>query len=49
MTSTTTVSSAYPGAQAQSGYRWMQVILGVICMIAAANIQYAWTLFVPEI
>ena len=30
-------------------YRWMQLILGVVCMIAAANIQYAWTLFVPEI
>ena len=27
----------------------MQLILGVICMVAAANIQYAWTLFVPEI
>ena len=24
-------------------------MLGVICMVAAANIQYAWTLFVPEI
>jgi OFA family oxalate/formate antiporter-like MFS transporter len=27
----------------------MQLILGVACMVAAANIQYAWTLFVPEI
>jgi oxalate/formate antiporter len=27
----------------------MQLVLGVICMVAAANIQYAWTLFVPEI
>ena len=29
--------------------RWLQLGLGVICMVAAANIQYAWTLFVPEI
>ena len=27
----------------------MQLVLGVACMVAAANIQYAWTLFVPEI
>jgi MFS transporter, OFA family, oxalate/formate antiporter len=30
-------------------FRWRQLILGVVCMVAAANIQYAWTLFVPEI
>lgn len=30
-------------------YRWLQVGFGVLCMVAAANIQYAWTLFVPEI
>ncbi len=29
--------------------RWRQIVLDVICMVAAANIQYAWTLFVPEI
>jgi len=29
--------------------RWIQLAVGVICMIATANIQYAWTLFVPEI
>jgi MFS transporter, OFA family, oxalate/formate antiporter len=29
--------------------RVLQLVVGVICMIAAANIQYAWTLFVPEI
>ncbi len=32
-----------------ASYRWLQLILGIVCMIAAANIQYAWTLFVPEI
>ncbi|RQO36981.1 oxalate/formate MFS antiporter [Herminiimonas sp. KBW02] len=29
--------------------RWLQLVVGVVCMIATANIQYAWTLFVPEI
>jgi len=43
------ISPALPGAKASADYRWMQLILGVICMVAAANIQYAWTLFVPEI
>ena len=32
-----------------AGVRWLQLVSGVVCMIAAANIQYAWTLFVPEI
>lgn len=29
--------------------RWIQLGVGVACMVAAANIQYSWTLFVPEI
>ncbi|WP_353155028.1 oxalate/formate MFS antiporter [Herminiimonas fonticola] len=32
-----------------SSTRWWQLVVGVVCMIATANIQYAWTLFVPEI
>ncbi|WP_076592961.1 oxalate/formate MFS antiporter [Herminiimonas arsenitoxidans] len=32
-----------------SNKRWWQLVVGVVCMIATANIQYAWTLFVPEI
>jgi OFA family oxalate/formate antiporter-like MFS transporter len=43
------ISPALPSAQASADYRWTQLVLGVICMVAAANIQYAWTLFVPEI
>ncbi|WP_293779717.1 oxalate/formate MFS antiporter [uncultured Oxalicibacterium sp.] len=31
------------------GTRWLQIIVGIVCMVATANIQYAWTLFVPEI
>ena len=29
--------------------RWLQLAVGIVCMIATANIQYAWTLFVPAI
>jgi oxalate/formate antiporter len=29
--------------------RWHQLAFGVGCMVAASNIQYSWTLFVPEI
>jgi oxalate/formate antiporter len=31
------------------GSRWGQVAFGVACMVAASNIQYSWTQFVPEI
>lgn len=37
------------GEAAASGRRWFQLIAGVICMMAIANIQYSWTLFVPDI
>lgn len=29
--------------------RWSQLAFGVACMVAASNIQYSWTQFVPEI
>ncbi len=39
-----------PGSVAASGaassLRWKQLILGVICMVMIANLQYGWTLFV---
>ncbi len=34
---------------AHSANRWVQLVVGMVCMVAAANIQYSWTLFVPEI
>ncbi|MDE2607177.1 MAG: oxalate/formate MFS antiporter [Burkholderiales bacterium] len=38
------------GAEAHSahgtGYRWAQLVLGIICMAMIANLQYGWTLFV---
>jgi OFA family oxalate/formate antiporter-like MFS transporter len=30
-------------------YRWVQLILGIICMASVANLQYGWTLFVLPI
>ncbi|MWL89526.1 oxalate/formate MFS antiporter [Cupriavidus sp. SW-Y-13] len=41
--------AASPKPQISESTRWKQLLVGVICMIATANIQYAWTLFVPEI
>src|SRR5665213_3117718 len=29
--------------------RWIQLGIGVVCMMAVANIQYSWTLFVPDL
>src|ERR1035438_7221362 len=30
-------------------YRWIQLLLGIGCMAAIANLQYGWTLFVGPI
>lgn len=39
--------AATPSSQApSSGFRWMQLIIGVICMAMIANLQYGWTFFV---
>ena len=32
-----------------SGYRWGQLVMGIICMAMIANLQYGWTLFVNPI
>ena len=29
--------------------RWGQLIVGVVCMVMIANLQYGWTLFVNPI
>jgi MFS transporter, OFA family, oxalate/formate antiporter len=48
MASVSQVASVVAGDGRKTN-RWMQLVFGVVCMVAAANIQYAWTLFVPEI
>jgi MFS transporter, OFA family, oxalate/formate antiporter len=29
-----------------ASYRWLQLVIGIICMAMIANLQYGWTLFV---
>ncbi|MDX6805064.1 oxalate/formate MFS antiporter [Terrihabitans rhizophilus] len=31
------------------GGRWMQLVIGIVCMAMVANLQYGWTLFVKPI
>ena len=44
MTGTGIATSGAPSAS-----RWLQLILGIICMAMIANLQYGWTLFVNPI
>jgi MFS transporter, OFA family, oxalate/formate antiporter len=41
--------AAAPAGRSAPSYRWIQLILGIICMASVANLQYAWTLFVLPI
>jgi OFA family oxalate/formate antiporter-like MFS transporter len=36
-------------APANNSLRWVQLLLGVVCMCMIANLQYGWTLFVNPI
>jgi MFS transporter, OFA family, oxalate/formate antiporter len=36
-------------AYASSSTRWTQLVIGIICMVLIANLQYGWTLFVNPI
>jgi len=33
-------------SQQASGFRWVMLVLGIVCMTMIANLQYGWTLFV---
>ena len=35
--------------QRPPSYRWLQLIMGIVCMAMIANLQYGWTLFVNPI
>ena len=48
MASMSTVRPSSSTVQADTS-RWAQLVYGVACMVAASNIQYSWTQFVPEI
>jgi len=32
-----------------SAFRWLQLAIGIACMVMIANLQYGWTLFVLPI
>ncbi len=49
MSTSKTLAAVGPGQDFSESRRWLQLVVGVVCMVATANIQYAWTLFVPEI
>src|SRR5438874_7230930 len=38
------VAASRPGT-----LRWVQLLVGIICMVMIANLQYGWTLFVNPI
>jgi len=33
-------------ARVRDSYRWLQLVVGIVCMAMIANLQYGWTLFV---
>jgi len=43
------MSSATTGIGQERGNRWLQLLLGIVCMAMIANLQYGWTLFVNPI
>jgi OFA family oxalate/formate antiporter-like MFS transporter len=45
----TALAAGDPGPRVSDAYRWMQLAIGVTCMVMIANLQYGWTFFVPDI
>jgi OFA family oxalate/formate antiporter-like MFS transporter len=41
--------STLPTVSRPPSYRWMQLLMGIVCMAMIANLQYGWTLFVNPI
>jgi len=35
--------------RASDAFRWSQLVIGIMCMVMIANLQYGWTFFVPDI
>jgi OFA family oxalate/formate antiporter-like MFS transporter len=44
----TAIVQEEPGKKS-TAYRWVQLVIGIICMAMIANLQYGWTLFVNPI
>ena len=43
------IHAATPSAPSSSGFRWLQLVMGIVCMAMIANLQYGRTLFVDPI
>lgn len=41
--------TAAPAGRVSDAHRWGQLIIGIVCMVMIANLQYGWTLFVNPI
>src|SRR5437764_5664020 len=44
-----TYASALKITTRPASYRWIQLLMGIVCMAMIANLQYGWTLFVNPI
>src|SRR3954470_22044202 len=42
-------TAATPANPSSSGFRWLQLVMGIVCMAMIANLQYGWPLFVDPI
>src|SRR5260370_32283564 len=43
------MTSYHTAAAHPSAVRWLQLLIGIVCMVMIANLQYGWTLFVGPI
>jgi OFA family oxalate/formate antiporter-like MFS transporter len=44
------MSADTPASATEANYtRWLQLVMGIVCMAMIANLQYGWTLFVDPI
>ncbi len=48
-TTMSAVADGMPGVKRNAGFRWLQLVVGIVCMAMIANLQYGWTLFVIPI
>src|SRR5476649_541566 len=46
---TTITQPAAPPTAEGPYFRWLQLVMGIVCMAMIANLQYGWTLFVDPI
>jgi OFA family oxalate/formate antiporter-like MFS transporter len=49
VTASSTAALRSEASAASSTTRWTQLIVGIVCMVLIANLQYGWTLFVNPI